>query len=210
MKTILFPALLFLLLISSTASGQDDTYGIKAGVQSAGAHTDPATSGRVAGFGIYGFAELSVAKGLFSTFDLGYTQRGFTNSQEETNASGERVQTVEATTRLSYLSFTGLLNTTLSASGPFYIGAGPRFDYLIDTSPGKYEFTSASVEDHTAEALKNVVVGGSVVAGIKNLEISHAAFRVEVKYEIDISDSFGSSPFTYRNNALMLVLGVTL
>ncbi|MEX0662941.1 MAG: hypothetical protein WEA58_02185 [Balneolaceae bacterium] len=210
MKRIALPTFLVLFLISSTAFGQIDNYGLKLGGQSAGAYSEQVEFSRVAGFGIYGFADIKLTPKLFSTLDLGYTQRGFTNSQIETDPMGQQMQTAEATSRLSYISFAGFLNASLSKSFPLYIGAGPRFDYLIDTSPGKYEFTSVTIEDNTAEALDDFVMGGSLIAGIKDLSFMSTEFRVEVKYEVDLMDSFSDSSFTYRNNTVMLVLGLNL
>lgn len=97
-----------------------------------------------------------------------------------------------------------------STSFPFYIGADSRFDYLIAASPGKYEFTSITIEDNTAKELDHFVVGGSIIAHVKDLSMMSTAFGVELKYEVVLTDSFSDTPFTYRNNAVMLLLGVNL
>lgn len=208
MKKIILPALLVLFLFSSTAFAQIEDYGLKIGAQSAGAYSDPLEVSRVTGFSIYGFADIKLTSNLFSTLDLGYTQRGYTTSQEETGPSGQRVQTVEATSKLSYISFAPFLNLPVKST-PIYVGAAPRFDFLVDTSPGTYEFTSVTIDDSVPENLDNFVLGGSIVAGVKNLSIGNVDFRVEGKYELDITNS-ADNPGKYRNNALMLVLGVVL
>jgi hypothetical protein len=209
MKRIALQTFLVLILFSSTAFGQVNNFGLKIGAQSASAFSNQFEFNRVASFGIYGFADINLSQRLFTTLDLGYSRRGFTNSQEEIDQTNQRIQTVEATSRLSYISFSSFINTSLSTSLPLYIGAGPRIDFLINTSPGEFEFTSATIQDNTAEELDNFVVGGSFVAGIKNLSINSVKFRIEAKYEVDLTNSFNDT-FTYRNNAIMLVLGFTL
>lgn len=208
MKKKAFPLLAVLLFVSSSAFGQINDFGIKIGGQSAGAFSEQNELSRVAGFGIYGFADFALNQTLFTTFDLGFTQRGFTNSQIETDSMGQRIQKVEAVSRLSYISVTGFLNASVSSESPFYFGAGPRIDYLINSKAGTFEFTSVTVEDNTSEALDHFVMGGSLMAGIKDISVLNTDFRVELKYEVDFTDSVGESAFSYRNNALMLVIGL--
>ena len=210
MKKKVFTLLAVLFFVTSTAFGQLNDFGIKVGGQSAGAFSEQNDFSRVFGFGIYGFADFGLNQLLFTTIDLGYTKRGFTNSQTETDSMGQIIQKVEATSRLSYISVAGFLNSTLSRESPFYIGAGPRIDYLIDSKAGKFDFTSVTVKDNTSEELKDFVLGGSFVAGIKDLSMSNSDFRVELKYEVDFTDSFSESAFSYKNNALMLVIGLSL
>jgi hypothetical protein len=210
MNKIALLTFLILFLISSTAFAQVDNYGLKIGAQSTGAYSDPYDFNRNIGFGIYGFADVKLSPKFFSTLNLGYTQRGYTDSQIETDQMGQKIQTVEATSRLSYISLSGVVNTNLSTTFPFYIGAGPRFDYLINTSPGKYEFSSVTAEDDVAKSLSNFVLGGSLVTGIRDISIIDTEFRVEVKYEIDVTDSLRGGPATFRNNALMFAIGFNL
>lgn len=210
MKKKAFPLIAVLFFVTSSAFGQLNEFGIKIGGQSAGAFSEQNEFSRVAGFGIYGFADFGLNQTLFATLDLGYTQRGFTNSQIETDSMGQKIQKVEATSKLSYISVTGFLNTSLSRESPFYFGAGPRIDYLIDSTAGTFEFTSVTVEDNTSEGLEDFVMGGSFIAGIKDLSAMNTDFRVELKYDVDFTDSVSESAFSYRNNALMLVIGLAL
>lgn len=208
-KTAL-PTFLILFLLSSTATAQIDNSGFKIGVQSTAAYSDPYDFDRVNGFGIYGYTDVKLSPNFFSTLNVGYTQRGYSDSRIETDQMGQKIQTVEATSRLSYISLSGIVNITPSATFPFYFGAGPRFDYLINTSPGEYEFSSVTVEDDIAKSLSNFVLGGSLVAGIRDISIMNTEFRVEVKYEIDLTDSLRGGPATYRNNAVMFAIGFNL
>ncbi|GEM_PF-1194997 len=207
-KKIILPAFLFLFLFSSTALAQIEDYGLKIGGQSTGVYSEQLEVDRIASFSIYGFADIKLTSNLFSTLDLGYTQRGYTISQEETGPAGQRIQTVEATSKISYISLAPFLNIPLKST-PFYIGAAPRVDFLVSTSPGKYEFTSVTVKDSVPENLDTVVLGGSIVAGVRDIAIGSIKFRVEGKYEMDITNS-ADDPGKYRNNALMIVLGVAL
>jgi hypothetical protein len=123
---------------------------------------------------------------------------------------GQKIQRVDATSRLSYLSFTSFLNASISSESPFYLGAGPRIDYLIDSTTGQFDFTTETVEDNTSKGLDDLVVGASILAGIQDLSIMSTELRVELKYEVDLTDSVSESTFSYRNNALMLVIGLSL
>ena len=80
MKKKAFPLLAVLFFVTSSAFGQLNEFGIKVGGQSAGAFSEQNEFSRVAGFGIYFFADFGLNQTLFTTLDLGYTQRGFTDS----------------------------------------------------------------------------------------------------------------------------------
>lgn len=199
------------MLAPTIAVAQISNYGLKAGVQSTGAYSDPPMDGRVIGFSIYGFADWEISDSFFSTTDLGITQRGFSNSQIQTDETGQFIRKVEANTKVYYTSLVSYFNvrTTLAKVQP-YLGAGPRLDLLVYKSLGEYKFSSISTEDQTANGLDDFVFGGSFVVGIRNVSISSVSLRIEAKYEVDVTDSFSETSRDYRNNALTVVVGVNL
>jgi len=211
MKSILIAALFIVTLAPTIAFGQISNYGLKVGIQSAGVYSDPSVDGRVLGFSIYGFKDWKITNSLFTTIDLGFSQKGFTNSQIETDETGQFIQKVEAHTKILYASLAPYLNikTELANIQP-YLGLAPRLDLIVNKWLGKYKFSSGPYKDPSARAFDKFAFGGSFVAGIKNLSIDDIKFRVEAKYEADITDSLSKYPREYRNNAIMLVLGINL
>lgn len=211
MKRISLIVLFVILTAPYIAIGQISNYGLKAGIQSAGAYADPPMDGRIVGFSIQGFADWEIDDSFFSTLDLGITQRGFSNSQIRTDETGQRIGKVVANTKLLYATIFPFLNltTTIKKLQPF-VGVGPRLDLLVHKKLGDYNFSVGTLEDLTAHELERVIFGGSVVAGIRNLSISNVNIRVEAKYEVDVTDSFGEDPRNYRNNVLALLVGVNL
>jgi hypothetical protein len=109
------------------------------------------------------------------------------------------------------LGFTqrGFKNTPI-ASSSLYLGAGPRFDFLIDRVPGKFKFTAVTVTDELVNYLDKYVFGVSIISGVKNIRFVGASFRLEGKYEVDITDSMSKYPAKFRSNVFMLALGINL
>ena len=200
-----------ILFFSINSFSQIDSYGLKIGIQSAGVHSYLYSMKRYYGISFYGFTDIKITKDFFSTIDLGFTQRGFKNTMDERNDYGEFVQEVIATSKLTYISFTPSINfNTPIASSSLYLGAGPRFDFLIDRVPGKFKFTAVTVTDELVNYLDKYVFGVSIISGVKNIRFVGASFRLEGKYEVDITDSMSKYPAKFRSNVFMLALGINL
>lgn len=214
MKKYIVVVILFTLMLPPAAFSQFSNYGVKFGVESAGAkYLHNYADGRLVGISVYGFADLNIFRNLSSTIDLGVTQRGYTTSQIETNEQGEFIKKVTATSRLTYISLAPFVNLDAPISGVLlFAGVAPRFDLLINRSPGSYVFSGSYpvFKDPLPNNLDRSILGASFAAGIKNVVIDHIGFRLEGKYEIDITDSMSKYPAKYRNNVFMLVLGVNL
>lgn len=213
MKKITFAILLTALLWPAVSVSQISDYGLKFGLESAGARTSPKSAdGRITGFSMYAFTDLDISRRLFSTIDLGFTQRGFTTNQNQTDERGVFIRKVTATSRVSYISLAPFLNIDAPVStAALYAGVAPRFDLLVQRSPGTFVFPKiGSLDFRLVDYFDRFILGTSFVTGIKNVSIGGVNFRLEGKYEIDITDSMSKYPAKYRNNVLMLVLGVTL
>lgn len=206
---IIILVLLIAVLYPTGAYGQINEYGIKIGAQSTSVFSDPSVDNRIIGFSGYIFVDRQLNESLFTNIDLGFTQRGFRNASNEINEDGEFIQRVEATSRLYYLSLSPSLNLALPViSSNAYVGLGPRLDLLIDTQPGEYEFTNVTVSEDIVNDFDDLAFGASFVAGFKKIPIGGLSVRVEAKYEVDITDSLSNHPREFRNNAIMVVLGV--
>lgn len=209
MIRIILIALLSTLSTTATVFGQLNEFGVKLGAQSAGVYSDPAVDERVIGFSAYGFIDIQLGNRFFSTVDVGFTRRGFRNVQHETNEAGEVMQRVEATSGLSYVSLTPLINIEAFRNRQnFYFGIGPRFDLLVSRSAGEYEFTNSTFREEEVDEFDEFVFGAAITAGVKNISLMEFKLRVEAKYEVDITDSLSDYPREFRNNALMLVMGI--
>ena len=211
MKGVLIGVLLFISFYPAQGLAQSKNFGLKFGVGSAGVYQNPVVDGRVRGFSLYGFYDLNISHSFFSTIDLGVTQRGFKSTQNETTQSGGSVKKVTATSRTTYLSLEPFVNVMfLPTSLPIYLGIAPRFDLLIKRDPGELKFTSGTYKIDLVNDLDRFAFGTSLVLGYKNISIAGVRFRLEGKYEVDITDSMSKYPAKYRNNVLMFLLGVNL
>jgi len=203
--------ILFLVVIFCPVNlfGQINDYGLKLGAQStiSGLSTS-STDGR--SFGISAFADLQIKEPFFTTFDLGIVQRGFKNEFQEISVVQPFKENDNAISRTNYLTFTSLMNIGISGmSETPFIGIGPRFDMLLNRSYGKFGFTNSSLTDKTLNDLDRFVFGASIVAGIKNISLNDIQFRLEGKYEVDITSSYRYEPREFRNNAVMIVIGIS-
>ena len=209
MIRIVVVVLFSIVLLPLKTFGQIENFGVKVGVQSAGVYSNPSMDGRVAGFGFYVFTDWQLSESLFNTIDFGISRKGFSNTQNQTDETGQLIREAEANTYTYYLSLASILNFDINlADLQSYVGFGPRIDWLIDKSLGEYG--PSPWIDYTASDLDKFVFGGSFVLGIKSLSLQGVNFRLEGKYEVDISDSFSDFPRNYRNNAFMLGVGVSL
>jgi len=95
------------------------------------------------GFGLGVFGNYHFINLFSLTVQLQYAQKGYTEKQDETGETGNYIQTVEANTRLDYLSVPILAKIEYSnlAVTPYAL-VGPRFDYLVNKRNGIYKFSS--------------------------------------------------------------------
>ena len=199
-----------LFLMGSAAQAQSVTkFGIKGGIQTAGMSSEPSLDGRVWGYSVYAYADRRIHDYLSFNLDIGITQRGFKSSQDETDETGQFIREVTATSKMTYVSISPVLNLDIGQRlyRP-YFGVGPRVDFLAERSPGEFKFTEVTVADETVDHFDSTVLGFSLVAGFKRVSAGGIGLRLEAKYESDFTDSLGRSDREFKNNAYMLVLGI--
>lgn len=203
--------MLIFVAIPITGMAQWESFGVKAGIQSAGVYSDISVDQRVIGYSAYGFADYRFTDHVSTTVELGISQRGFGNTQTETNAEGEFIQKVEAISRLTYLSLAPFVNLEVPlASWSPYVGLAPRLDYLMERSPGTFDFTRVRFQDPTVTGFDDLVFGTSLAVGIKEISIRWINIRLEARYEVDLSDSYSSYPREMRNNSLVGLIGISI
>jgi hypothetical protein len=161
------------------------------------------------GFNIAFYLEHNFYKYMALILQLEYSQKGYISEQVETNEIGTKIQDVRANTRLDYLSLPFLIKIkypTLKLT-PF-IALGPRFDYLINYSKGKFKFTSVTAIDDFADNLKSFVTGSSVSCGLQIPASQKYHFSIELRYNNDFTNS-AKAPvqYTVKNSTYDIWIG---
>lgn len=207
-KRVLF---FILFMIPATIYGQSNDFGLKFGAQSTGINTDLFETSRVFGFSFYGFYDVNIHQNLFLSIDFGGMNRGFTETQKETNEHGEVIQQVEATSKLTYLALSPSVNVQFQTSSSFkpYVGVAPRLEYLIHRNPGTFNFTFISIDSELTDHFDDVEIGSNVAAGVKKIVISNIPFRFEARYEFDFTDSISEAPIEVKKDAFTFLIGIT-
>ncbi len=155
----------------------------------------------VSGFNIAAFAEWFDSHHLSFISQIEYDQRG-ANLQYTIN--GEPASTRG---RLSYLSIPILakFNIQTGSVSPYVI-AGPRGDFLLSyrdfqIHPGMYPVYGK---------FKKTMLGWSMGAGLETGSLLPVNLLIELRYNLDFSDSYNDGLVKMRNNALDVWLGVAL
>ena len=213
MKTKSMFVIIMIILIPQILSAQlIRNSGVKAAFTSSGIYNEILNErfSRRAGISLAVFAEVFNTPVFSILLQAEYAQRGFLEEQAETNESGDFIQTVKANTRLDYLSFPILAKLRYS-KGLYvpYIFFGPRLDFLLNKRNGEFRFTIATAKSEVADFYDNFVFGSTFGAGIELPKISSLRSILEIRYNLDFSDSYSSLDFNkVRNNSFDLWLGI--
>ena len=141
--------------------------------------------------------------------ELGYAQRGFSETREERDATGEPIQDVVADTRLDYVTGAVLAKVRYASAGIVpYAVVGPRIDALVNREAGHFEWSGGSEESELASLYESTALGATVGAGVEVRRGLPFSLSAEGRYEHDVTDSAPDVPRTLRNNAFSLVLGI--
>jgi hypothetical protein len=156
------------------------------------------------------YAEHDICDFLALDLQLEYTQKGYIMEQVETDEMGMRIQDVSANTRLDYLSIPLLVKIKYphEKATPF-IAFGPRFDYLINTAKGEFEFTNNTMTDDFADYLKDSAIGASISGGVQIPTARKCDVILEFRYNLDFTDS-ADAPLEYevKNKSWDIWLGI--
>ena len=165
---------------------------------------------RRSGFNIALFCEFGSFKYFSVVTQIEYAQKGFIEEMKEADETGDIIQHLDGNTRLDYLSVPLLLKIKYpKAKFVPYLVLGPRFDYLINTKNGVWEFTEIDIKSTTADKLDKEVFGGSIGAGFNLAKLSCLQTFIELRYNFDFSDSYSwTNNVTVRNNSFDFWLGI--
>jgi hypothetical protein len=162
-----------------------DQVGARAGVNSSRITHNVAEFGRRTGFQLGFMVEWSHS--WFSLVpEAEYAQRGFESQVLETDSNGDVIQTVYAVTRLDYLSFPLLAKAryALSPAMPVFILSGPKFEFIVNREPGRFEFTDLTVIDTFSNRFRDYSVSWLVGGGV---ELPKSLF-VEARFSFGLTN----------------------
>ena len=201
-----------LVLFAAPAFGQLNEIGLKFGGQSTGLYSDPIdVDERRVDFSIYTYGEIGIYKWISAAVDLGYIRRGYSETLVERGKNGEIIGDVTANSRLDYLSLATQVQGEMNYNNlALFGGIGPRFDYLVQKKAGVYEFSDSSLKDDLVSFFDPYTAGIRATAGIKNISLKQSNLRVELHYEVDVTDSMSDYPRSVRNYAFLLTAGIGL
>ena len=201
---------LFLLSVSvSPVQAQFPvSYGIKAGFTSSSVSMNRLADEieRREGLMAVAFAEWFGASYFSLLTELGYVQRGYSNTVELRDSQGQSLGPKKGTFRFDYLTFSVLPKVKYSGSAfQPYILVGPRGDMLLRRA------SSRSIFDMLVSKYDMIAFGGVVGGGIEvDKKVFTVPIFVEVRYNTDVTDSLSCCPREIRNNAFDILIGVKL
>lgn len=196
--------ILVLFLFVATANAQlIRTFGIHAAFANANVNTDILSDQFKSrpGYNLGVAAEWMNYDYFSLNSELNYCQKGFREETMETNDMGEVVQTVEATSKVDYISIPILAKfryPDLSVN-PF-ISVGPRFDFLVAKKPGTFNFSQTAIESDFVNGYSKFAFGASFAAGIEIPDVLPVIIKTEIRYNIDFTDSLPDNDYMAMNN----------
>lgn len=165
-------------------------------------------SARRSGFNIGFSTEWFETSVLSILLRIEYTQKGYILEMVEVDEDGEEIQTVQANTRLDYLSIPLLTKIKgMKLISEPYIAVGPRVDILVNKKTGKFEFTTVTLEEPYTDYFDNYAFGVTIAFGLSLPKISIFKPDIELDYNFDLTDSFSSlKTLEAKNNSFDLWL----
>jgi hypothetical protein len=198
--------LLSLLLIYNAAKSEGKLigkHGVKLGLtlaaQSFSRGTSSYVTGRRVGINAGYFVEWFDASMISVVTQLEYAQRG----QRDVYVQTFEGRTWMTTSRLDDLSLPILAKlSTKEKVTSVYAVVGPRIDFLVGSQTDAEEFRPILNE------FKKVILGASIGGGMEFNNVGFSQLFVEVRYNMDLQDSYRSNRYAIRNNAVDFWLGI--
>lgn len=213
------------LLVPGVAAAQSlRGFGVKVGVASAGVSYCQSNSSvevcsnelqRRIGFEVLTHAEWFSHPVFSVVTEVGYVQRGF--MEEEVELRDEQnlpAGQFRPSVRFGYVRVDALIKVRydLGSISP-YVAAGPGVDVLIHSSGQRAAARVVGGETEThplVEAYDSFAFGPTIGFGTEINGLIGRRLLAEIRYARDITDSLSEATQEARNNALSVVLGVTL
>ena len=136
---------------------------------------------------------------------LEYSQRGMATEGTVADRGPEYGKTITLYNRIDYISVPifAKIRFQTEAATP-YLLIGPRIDFLLhkDSDLNAYQ----TIDDR----LKKTILGASVGVGIQIISLSSINGSVELRYNLDLQDSYSTDLLTIHNNAFDLWFGISI
>jgi hypothetical protein len=188
---ILFLAFSLSCIPSSLCLGQSlNGYGIRAGLGKSTLSSNLLELEPATGFHLSLAREVRWFPVLYYQFELGYTRCGYRNEQLETDGSGNLIALKTATSRLHYFSWGSLFyirGPSIAKLNPFLV-AGHRLDWLVDSTPGYWDFTTGRLRDNLTDGFSKLDIAGVIGFGAILRVPSGGSIRLEVCRYIGLID----------------------
>ena len=199
---------LLLLLVPIHSDAQSfRAWGVKAGLTSAGQGYDYSqydnSSDRRLGFCVAFYVEWFDGAPFSISTELGYTQRGTTETFDVFPVDLDAMGPTTISNRLDYLSLPILAALRVEAPtvSPF-VEFGPRVDLLLGYSHGVDNF------DPVFGRSKAVALGATVGIGLTHKTLFSRPVRIEARYNWDLNKSYSTEFLEVSNNAVDILVGM--
>jgi len=184
-------------------------YGLKVAVTSADQKYDvkyvsEVKTKRRTGFNVAAFLEWFDVPYFSFLTQVEYAQRGMGQDFVLTGPSGpEPIGVKTSYSRLDYLSIPimGKIRLQTETITPF-VSVGPRVDFFLGYHSDENLFNPVF------EKFKTTVLGGSFGIGVQTETLLPVIILAELRYNIDLADSYSTDALQVRNNAFDVWLGI--
>lgn len=142
-------------------------------------------------------------KGFRLLTELNWVQKGMKDSIMEIDSVGNFLGEEEYTHRLNYLSVPVLVKLFLENDilTPF-LNLGIRFDFLMSYNSEIY----TSLYDE----FSGYVIGADLGIGFQKKLIKDRNLSLEIRYSMDLTDSYSGDYLTIKNSATQIIFGIQL
>jgi len=214
--SIVVIVLALLVLVSGNAFSQKQKIGIKGGVNTSNIITDGiiyANHNSKLGFDIFASYDFYNNKYLSLSAETGFNQKGFKYDIEETNKSGNVINTTTADVNLNYLdiSFNGKFLVRGKSASPYFSLTPTLGVYLghSQSSSTSYDSLLTASGNTIFDSLETVAFGVKLGLGIELYSlIKNVPVIFEIRFNPDIIDAYNKNSFSFRNTQFEFNAGV--
>ena len=201
----------------ATAQPTVEQIGITTGIVNNNVRSNVGSLDSRTGLRVSLYTDVRLTRSIFTTAEFGYVQRGYNEETELVVLDGS--EQGYSTDFVTGRAGTGHLLLGLSANierellgQMWYLGAGPRVEWLISRKNASYESDvfDEVVESELLDLLDDTSLGISASAGLRNLAFGPANLRLELRYDYDLTDAMSDYPRTYRNHGFAFTVGFGL
>lgn len=223
-RIFVFSAIVFSLIVLSFTDqsfAQLKNIGIKGGLNLSNAQLDYTKFGDLdkdskTGFNIYLFYDILNFKNVIISGEVGYNQKGFNQTISTTSQTGLPVLNYTLYNRLGYFDINAIAQFIIPGTSVSpYISIGPvlsiKTSNSTSTSGSEYDSLIIPSANILFDQLKSPVLGIIGGMGIQINKVIPQTLIIEVRYNADLTNSYGGSQLNYvRNYLWQFNLGIKL